>query len=119
VTYEEAMVIVDDGGIVAQESQWVMTAAGFAWGPWVSRERRWSADDLQRMKERDALWTAENPLPQIEASGEYYRAIHTLCESWEIEESEKWRNSVGWIDVTDRFENGTPKGYFEFMHGGN
>lgn len=112
MTFEEAMRLVDAGHIVAQESGWVMCVAGFAWGPWVERKRAWSDDDLMRMQKRDKAWTKETNPPPIEPTGRWYRAFCTLCESVEIS-PEAAPFGDDWVDVTDRFTNGSPKGYAE------
>lgn len=114
MTYEEAMVIVDAGGFVSRESIWLPRAAGFSWGTWISRERRWAKDDHRR--ERERVWTEENPVAPTEPTGPYCRAAHTLCETFfDYEGSEETWKATDWIDVTDRFERGSPRGYLEYM----
>lgn len=116
MTFDEAMAIVDASGRVAREGGWVMCASGFAWGPWVERMRRWTKDDGSRMDARSAKgdWS----VPQIEASGEWYRAVCTLCESYGMRDQD-WpqeaREATDWANVTDRFDGGCPKGYKEYM----
>lgn len=117
MTFDEAMQVVDAGGIVARESQWELTQAGFSWGPWVSLKRRFTDEDIERDLQRCEVgdWTA----PSIEPSGSQYRAVHTLCESIELGDlppSDEWCTATDWMDVTNRFEHGAPKGYFESMH---
>ena len=121
MTYEEAMGIVDKGGIVSQERYWVMRAAGFAWGPWVQRMRRFTAGDLHKQVERHSAWTPENLLAPVEASGDWCRSYNTLCESVEITDASAGaplRSATDWIDVTDRFDGGSPKGYLAYFRGG-
>lgn len=120
MTFDEAMVIVDAGGIVSRETDWQMRAAGFAWGTWVSLERLWTVDDslLEVARTIKGDWSA----PSIEPSGSTYRAQHTLCESFPFDGDlilDFLRDATDWIDVTDRFENGTPKGYIEHMTKGH
>lgn len=111
MTYDEAVKIVDAGGIVVRESEWFMSQAGFAWAPWISLERRYTKTDLARAGAGEM-----NVVP----SGSDYRVWHTLCESVGVEIGGDWENEfrkhTDWIDVTDRFTNGVPKGYTEYMY---
>ena len=113
MNFLEAMKIVDAGGIVARESQWEMTKAGFAWGPWCRQIPTYTTEDRKRAQ------TEMNVAP----SGPLRRAVHTLCETVVLlDGDDSWwgdvaRDAVDWVDVTDRFESGSPKGWFEHMHG--
>ena len=106
LTYAEAMAAVDAGRTVSRKSEWRMTAAGFAWGVWIDRQRRWTDEDLRRMRARSQLWTTIETEPAsepIEASGPYHRAFHTLCESVECGDSvpPEWLEATDWFDATE------------------
>ena len=123
MTYEEAMAVVDAGGAVSRESLWVMREAGFAWGEWVQLKRSWIPEDTRRDQERSLKgdWSAR----PIENSGPFHITVNTLCETFFFSSREAWekgevpdeaRNALDWIDVTDRFESGCPKGYLEHTY---
>lgn len=113
MNYEEAMVIVDAGGFVSRESYWRPVQAGFSWGVWTSRERRWTPDDLKRAREYD--YTKDEP---VMPTGEYYRANHTLCESWTHDPASFEKEATDWFDVSDQFENGWLKAHTEHLSQG-
>jgi len=123
LTFAEAMAVVDGGGRVCLAGGWVMRKSGFAWGTWIQRERLWTPEDSKRMKERDAAWSEDNLLPPVEASGEYGRVVCTLCETITRIDDDFIKSldptGLGWEDVTDRFDGGTPNGYNEYMTGGS
>lgn len=122
MTYEEAMKVMDEGGKVCLESDWVMRMSGFAWGTWYQRTRQWTKEDSARDEARTLKgdWDA----PPIESSGPYCRSLNTLCETvlypdiegWEEDVPERWKTATDWVDVTDRFDGGVPKGYREYFY---
>ncbi len=119
MTYEEAMTLVDSGRIISRESEWVMRVAGFAWGNWICRQRQWTEADSERGDQRSLAGNWD--VPPIESSGSFCRTLNTLCESvffptvegWEADVPDEMREATDYIDVTDRFHNGTPRGYVE------
>jgi len=119
MNYEEAMVIVDAGGIVARESGWIARAAGFSWGPWMCLDRSYVEADFARERERVATSGWIRGEACLTPTGSYIRAWHTLCESVMYPDKADipghLKEAVDWIDVTERFLNGTPKGYTEYM----
>ncbi len=117
MTYEEAMAVVDAGGIVSHESIWLMREAGFAWGEWIQLRRTWGLGDSLRALDRSL--TGDWDAPCIEPSGPYCRTFNTLCEIvfypssvvWDAAMADELCDATDWIDVTDQFEDGLPKGY--------